>query len=288
MLPLQNQVIYLLYFLVFAHFSFAMDNNFRRVVSFPNTMQVKDSLNRNFQEIRKGRFLFLIERPENFPDNKIATSITMTGDAQTEGQTSRFYILDPELLGKRFSDDFSVTAPFLVEFSDGQKTTFPLTIKTSVARYRRSKHNYLIVRPDNPRDLSDFELHSQTPHIEGNIVFSKNSDYKLLLAQNNAPTKPAKSVWLIRESNSLDGGLVVSYYEPCSKTIINIIYVFEKSVRDKWISVLPDGFDRNGKKPIIVKLYSDSDNICGPIQFLYEILKNDGFDLAGQILPSLD
>lgn len=293
MFQLRISVISLFVLFVFANNSLAMDNRFCKIVSFPNTIQIRDSLNNGFCEIKKGRFIFKVERPENFPDGNVVTSVTMTGAAQTEDETQGLYSFDSQLLDKRFTDKYSVTAPFEVVFSGGQKVVFPLKIALNVCRYRRLKESYL-VKHNDIRDPKDFEIRSSQPNIEGNIVFTKDVDYQALLFKNNAHLKPEGFVWLIRESKSLDGGLVVSYLVPSTKNGAlaigseNLIYVLEKSAPNNWVSVLPNGLDKNGQKSEFIKIYADSHQICGRIQFLYETLKGTGFNLSGQIIPDVN
>lgn len=125
------------------------------------------------------------------------------------------------------------------------------------------------------------------------IIFTDGelaSEPNVKLMQHNAHNRPAKSVWLLRESTSIPGAVTLTYYDQYSGSpdgFANSIYVFKKS--SGWtLSAPSEAWELKGpKKDSFIPISADTEKEHREqLQSLYGVLKTFGLNISGQVFPN--
>ena len=295
-------------------------------IQFPSLPEVQQAINRGSKElIRENKYRFVISLPDEWPKKVVIDKLMTTtpGKIETEiqiglgyfdfkqyGFDERFNKLYPVpvdqwgpawtgIYGDKWEatqDIASIKVPVKYWYRVNETETIIRrgALKITITFYRPRGTEKLISRIIQTGDGSKPEDFSVEPYLAPHRIFAKTdfkqiaADMYKLLIDNNAMNRPAGAVWLLRESSSTPGALVVSYYDRSPSEgpvgVRNKTFILKRE--QKTWEFVPGNIrpDPNNLIPVY-KNSEQMEEMTQHLKSLYEVLNSSNFKKEGQIIP---
>lgn len=306
--------IYLCFFWVFlfmdslfANIPFPSLSEIKQAIN--DTPKKNDPFQDSFKEFTREKYQFIIRFPEEWPHEVKISALKPAGKIEAKIESPGFHDsrdISPyppqynnlySMTGHQWEDkekgyrgiqwetaSIIVPVKYSYAISDTDMIMRKGKLEVKITFYRPAGSDKLLKQiiqngdGANPENFSiEYHVPSSKPHIFSKAEMPSGHDAQALLKKHFADIKPAKAVWLLRESKSLPGALTVSYND---RQYRHRLYVLTRD-NHRWIFV---GADEIPDDSFFIPVGKNSEKVNEYLVDLYRQLELDGFKKEGQIV----